>query len=133
MLKKMIIYVVISLISYANCSPDLKAMGQEEQEELKIDITHASKNYRIRGGKKAEVLILHCVGLPDEWVFQNYVLPSNEGGLGVSAHYYLPQSGKIHRLVSEENSAFRAGVSEWRSLAEKNNLKGLNDISIGIE
>ena len=124
---------VISLTSYANCNSSLQAMLKEGQEELNIDNKYVSQNYRARGGKKAKVLILHCVGLSDEWVFQNYVLPSGKGGLGVSAHHYLPQSGKIYQLVSEDESALHAGVSEWRSLAEKNGLKGLNDISIGIE
>jgi N-acetylmuramoyl-L-alanine amidase len=101
---------------------------------LEIDESNPSKNSRSRGGKGTQLLLLHCVGLPDEWVFKSYTLLISEGGLGVSAHYYVSQeSKKTYQLVSEENSAFHAGVSEWRGLAQKNEMRGLNDISIGIE
>ena len=101
--------------------------------ELDIIKTSVSQNFRPRGGKKVEALVLHCVGLSDDWVLKNYVLPSSQGGLGVSAHYYIPQCGRIYQLVPETESAFHAGVSEWRNLAQGNGLKGLNDLFIGIE
>jgi N-acetyl-anhydromuramyl-L-alanine amidase AmpD len=107
--------------------------AQKGPSTLKIDTSVVSENFRSRAGKKPEVLILHCVGLSDEWVFQNYGKSSTNGGLGVSAHYYIPQNGNIFQLVSEDQSAFHAGVSDWRSLCQQHGLKGLNDVSIGIE
>lgn len=124
--------IVVAMVTFLSSSSALIAM---EANELGIDKkTIVSKNFRARGGRKVQTLILHCVGLSDEWVSKNYSYSKQEGGLGVSAHYYASrESNKIFQLVSEENSAFHAGVSEWRSLAKDNGLQGLNDISIGIE
>lgn len=115
------------MITFLSWSPHVKAMN------LDIDTSIASQNFRPRGVIAPKVLMLHCVGLPDEWVFKNYVfpadrnLPDEKRGLGVSAHYYIPQGGKIYQLVAEENVAYHAGESNWRSLGS------LNDISVGIE
>ncbi|MBA3813438.1 MAG: N-acetylmuramoyl-L-alanine amidase [Alphaproteobacteria bacterium] len=125
-------YLVASAMAFASINPALRAMIQDELEVDKKTIV--SENFRDRNGKKSGVLILHCVGLDDAWVSKNYGLNNTNGGLGVSAHYYVSQeSKKVYQLVSEELSAFHAGPSEWRSLAKENNLQGLNDISIGIE
>lgn len=124
--------IAISMIAFASSNPALRAM---EEDALDIDkTTIVSQNFRARGGKETKVLLLHCVGLDDAWVRQNYGYSTKEGGLGVSAHYYVSQeSKKIYQLVPEKDSAFHAGVSEWRSLAQKSGLQGLNDVSIGIE
>ncbi|MBS0271707.1 MAG: N-acetylmuramoyl-L-alanine amidase [Proteobacteria bacterium] len=123
----------LSAFSMACATSTFHASAMVVEEEVTTDRTHVSKNHRPRGDKAAQALILHCVGLPDDWVLKNYVLPTDEGGLGVSAHYYVPGDGRIFQLVDESRSAFHAGVSEWRGLAAKNGLKGLNDISVGIE
>ena len=128
--KKIMLPIAASAVIIASYVPSLIAMGDNELDIIK---TSVSQNFRPRGGKKVEALVLHCVGLSDDWVLKNYVLPSDQGGLGVSAHYYIPQCGSIYQLVPETKSAFHAGVSEWRNLAQENGLKGLNDLSIGIE
>ena len=134
--KHLMLSTILSMTICSSWNPSVMAM---DETVLEIDKTVVSQNFRSRGGQKPQVLLLHCVGLSDEWVFKNYVyksdstLPEEKKGLGVSAHYYIPQGGKIYQMVPEEESAFHAGVSEWRSLAQKNNAKGLNDFSIGIE
>ena len=45
----------------------------------------------------------------------------------VSCHYLINRSGKIFRMVKEENIAWHAGKSMWKS------FKNLNKNSIGIE
>jgi len=124
-------FLIASVIAFGGITltPPLMAM-----DVLDIDKTFESENFRSRGGKKPTVLILHCVGLSYEWVKQNYGFTKENGGLGVSAHYYISQeSNKTYQFVSEKNSAFHAGVSEWRGLAKQNGLQGLNDMSVGIE
>lgn len=124
--------IVMAILALLSCSTEVTAM------EIDIDKSVVSQNFKPRN---QQVLVLHCVGYPDDWVFKNYVFPSAESlpeegrGLGVSAHYYISQekNGKIYQLVDEANSAFHAGVSDWRSLAKNNQLIGLNNISIGIE
>lgn len=123
----------LSVFSTAFTASTFHAKAMVVEEEVTTDRTYVSKNHRPRGDKAVQALILHCVGLSDDWVFKNYVLPTEEGGLGVSAHYYIPGNGRIFQLVDESRSAFHAGVSEWQGLAAKNELKGLNDISVGIE
>lgn len=131
-IKNLKLSIALSMIGFASSTSVLMAM---ERTELDIDkTTIVSQNFRARGGKKTQVLLLHCVGLDDAWVRKNYGYSTKEGGLGVSAHYYVSQeSKKIYQLVPEESSAFHAGVSEWRSLAQESGLQGLNDLSIGIE
>lgn len=111
----------LCMVAFLSCVPSAKA--------ILIDDSVVSENYSDRGGKLPQVLMLHCVGLSDEWVIQNYGKSKSNGGLGVSAHYYISQEkeGKIYRLVPEELTAFHAGPSGWRLSS------GLNNTSIGIE
>jgi N-acetylmuramoyl-L-alanine amidase len=127
--KNLKVSVALSLLVFGTYTSSSMAM------ELGFDIDDSviSENSRSRNGRVPEILILHCVGLSNEWVFENYGKTTKNGGAGVSAHYYIPHGGKIYQLVSEKESSFHAGVSEWRSSAKEKNLLGLNDISIGIE
>ncbi len=45
----------------------------------------------------------------------------------VSAHYMVETDGRIFQLVTEENRAWHAGVSEWQGVSD------INSASIGIE
>lgn len=47
--------------------------------------------------------------------------------LKVSAHFYVPRSGKLVQFVSTHNQAWHAGISRFRGLDK------VNDFSIGIE
>lgn len=79
-------------------------------------------------------LVLHTVGYEEDWVIQNFTKSSANDGLGVSAHYYIPPAGdKILQFVDPKNTAYHAGISEWRGEAKSKKLSGLNHISIGIE
>lgn len=109
---------------------DLKPMPRE----LEFDKSYVSVNWRERDDVNPQILTLHCIGLSSAWIFENYGCLQDKGkGLGVSAHYYIPQEGKIYQMVPEEKTAYHAGESEWRSFAKKNKLLGLNNLSIGIE
>lgn len=131
--KKIILLMLSFVITMVNGINSLIAMEEILKEDIYINKKYKSENFKSREDKKIEILVLHCVGLPDEWVFQNYTLPSDNGGLGVSAHYYVSQTSDIFELVPQKECAFHAGISEWRDLAFKNNVKGLNAISVGIE
>lgn len=129
-------FLVASVVAFSGINPPLLAMDYT----LDIDETIRSQNFRPRGGKQVEVVVLHCVGLPDNWVFKNYVypsdmsLPEDQRGLGVSAHYYVSQeSKKIYQLVPDTETAYHAGISDWRGRAQNYELKGLNDIALGVE
>lgn len=127
--KKIIFYLSALMIVLTSCISTLIAMDAE----LDILRTYSSKNFRSRADKTPEILVLHCVGLDDKWVFDNYCVPPSEGGMDASAHYYISADAKTYQLVPEDQSAYHAGVSDWRDHAKRLGLKGLNDVSIGIE
>lgn len=85
-------------------------------------------------GAAVDHLVLHCVGMSEEWVLHNFGKSGEHGGLGVSAHYYIPPAGdKTIRLVDPKVKAYHAGISEWAGRAAARGFKGLNDFSVGIE
>ena len=47
---------------------------------------------------------------------------------GVSAHYIIDRSGKVYRLVDENNIAYHAGVSQV-----PDGRKNVNTFSLGVE
>jgi N-acetyl-anhydromuramyl-L-alanine amidase AmpD len=100
------------------------------------DITeYPSENCVVRTqGMSADHLVLHCVGMTEDWVLTNFSKSGANGGLGVSSNYYIPPKGdKTYRFVPDSHTAYHAGVSEWHGRAAKAGLKGLNQISLGIE
>lgn len=52
---------------------------------------------------------------------------------GVSCHYMIDRSGRIFRLVSEENMAFHAGKSTMPNPPDDQQRNDVNKFSIGIE
>jgi N-acetyl-anhydromuramyl-L-alanine amidase AmpD len=103
---------------------------------LASDITDfPSENCALRNpAVKLDHLVIHCVGMTEEWVLQNFSQSSDHGGMGVSANYYIPPAGdKTYRMVSDDKTSYHAGISEWHGRAVEQGLKGLNHMSLGIE
>ena len=113
-----------------------------------------SANFSSRDECPIKALVIHCIGLPISDVINGLTKSTETGGLGVSAHYFIPQlSGAefieatgivadlkypnkvpVIQFVDESNKAWHAGQSWWQDL---NDLPGcensLNACSIGIE
>lgn len=115
-------------------------------------VTFPSINYRTDPPLTPKFLIVHCIGLPLQDVIEGFSTSRSDQhpkGLGVSAHYFIPQlTGKelqdlniidtthslnyplevpVLQFVPESHQAFHAGESCWKG--ESN----LNKTSIGIE
>ncbi|MBX3487510.1 MAG: N-acetylmuramoyl-L-alanine amidase [Candidatus Paracaedibacteraceae bacterium] len=113
-----------------------------------------SLNFSSREGCPIKALVVHCIGLPLIDVITGLTQSIQNGGLGVSSHYFIPQiSGRnfateigthynlmypdkipVIQFVHEKDKAWHAGQSWWQEL---NTLPGcentLNPCSIGIE
>ena len=77
-----------------------------------------------RLNKNITTIIIHYTGMQSEREsFKRLISPGSK----VSCHYLINRSGKIFKMVKEENIAWHAGKSMWR------NYKNLNKNSIGIE
>jgi len=92
-------------------------------------ITELSQNYNTR----VSIVVIHHTTADFDNSLHILTKPSSNS---VSSHYLIPEPDdssydrsklQVHRLVSEDDRAWHAGVSHW---AGKN---GLNDQSIGIE
>tara|TARA_B100000315_G_C14582863_1_gene591420 strand:- start:1647 stop:2318 length:672 start_codon:yes stop_codon:yes gene_type:complete len=88
-------------------------------------IKRPSPNYNERpAGTEIDMLVLHYTGMPTaDDALARLCDPAAE----VSAHYVINEDGTLYQLVAEENRAWHAGVSSWRSNTD------INDRSIGIE
>ena len=85
-----------------------------------------SKNFdkKKRTRKNITSIILHYTGMQSEREsIKRLTIRSSK----VSCHYLINRSGKIFRLVKDENVAWHAGKSMWGK------YKNLNKNSIGIE
>ena len=81
-------------------------------------------NKKKRDVKNITVIIIHYTGMQSEREsFKRLTSPTSK----VSSHYVVNRSGKIFRLVNDENIAWHAGKSMWGK------YKNLNKNSIGIE
>lgn len=113
-----------------------------------------SPNCSDREGNAVKALVIHCIGLDLADVIHGFSYSVDDGGLGVSAHYVVPQiTGQefcdafglatplqfpdqipVIQFVDEDHNAWHAGQSWWGNL---NTLPGcentLNPCSIGIE
>ncbi|RDE05224.1 N-acetylmuramoyl-L-alanine amidase [Sphingomonas aracearum] len=70
------------------------------------------------------MLVLHYTGMTSpEAALERLCDPEAK----VSAHYFVHQDGRVHRLVAEPHRAWHAGKSHWRGIAD------VNSASIGIE
>jgi N-acetyl-anhydromuramyl-L-alanine amidase AmpD len=125
-IKTLKYFTAISMVAFVSFSPVLMAMDEVQGIEAR-----PSQNHRSRNGKPIKVLDIVCVGYSDEWVFDNYGCNGHKG-LDVSSHYYISKDGRGYEFAHEGQSTYHAGISEWRSLAQENALKGLNDASIGV-
>ena len=77
-----------------------------------------------RLNKNITTIIIHYTGMQSEREsLKRLISPTSK----VSCHYLINRSGKIFRMVNEENIAWHAGKSMWKS------FKNLNKNSIGIE
>ncbi len=103
-----------------------------------------SDNYNQRPNSNycaIDLVVVHCISLPEgeynnqnvESLFQNKLDCSLDKsfksleGVKVSAHFYIKRDGEIVQLVSVNDRAWHAGVSEFEG------RQGCNDFSVGIE
>ncbi|WP_440682381.1 1,6-anhydro-N-acetylmuramyl-L-alanine amidase AmpD [Cysteiniphilum halobium] len=101
-----------------------------------------SPNYNARPDNiKIDLLVIHCISLPEgqydnhyvESLFLNkldYSLDPNFKdleNLKVSSHFYITRQGEIIQFVATKDRAWHAGVSCYK------NKDNCNDFSIGIE
>ena len=77
-----------------------------------------------RLNKDIRAIIIHYTGMQSE---RESLKRLTTAASKVSAHYLINRSGKIFKLVNENNVAWHAGKSKWK------NYKNLNKNSIGIE
>ena len=77
-----------------------------------------------RVNKNITTIIIHYTGMQSERESMKRLTSSISK---VSCHYLISRSGKIFKLVNEENTAWHAGKSMWGK------YKNLNKNSIGIE
>ena len=77
-----------------------------------------------RLNKNIRVIIIHYTGMQSE---RESLKRLTTAASKVSAHYVINRSGKIFKLVNENNVAWHAGKSKWK------NYENLNKNSIGIE
>ncbi len=88
-------------------------------------IDSPSPNHDARpANQPIDILVLHYTGMLTasgalDWLRN----PASK----VSAHYFVDEGGKIHRLVDETRRAWHAGVGAWRG------HRDINERSIGIE
>lgn len=88
-------------------------------------IEHPSPNFGPRRGTdRPDMVVLHYTAMESaEAACARLCDPEPE----VSAHYLISDTGKILRLVAEEQRAWHAGVGAWQD------CKDINSYSIGIE
>lgn len=99
-------------------------------------IERPSENYLLQE-INPKYIILHCIGYTQEHALDILTKTVEDGGGGVSSHYFIPQielsplnstiEYPIYQLVDDDKFARHAGHSTW--LLDSN----LNDQSIGIE
>lgn len=92
-------------------------------------------------GVAPELIVLHCVSLPENEfgtgapmrLFQGQLDVTEHPtfadlqGLRVSPHVFIDRTGHVNQLVSFDHQAWHAGLSSWR------HRPGCNPYSIGIE
>lgn len=113
-------------------------------EEHQLDGAHwlPSPNQDERPpGLQPELIVLHCVSLPEgqfgtgypQALFQGHLdIDAHESfydlaGLEVSPHVLIDREGAVQQFVSFDQRAWHAGASEWRHRPR------CNDFAIGIE
>jgi N-acetylmuramoyl-L-alanine amidase len=92
---------------------------------MKIKIVH-SQNFspRIRLKSNIKFIIIHYTGMQSEIESINRLKNIKSK---VSCHYFINRKGSITQMVRDNQVAWHAGKSKWKS------FKNLNENSIGIE
>ena len=100
-----------------------------------------SPNYNARPGGEVDLLVVHCISLPEgnyggPWVDKLFLnqIRGNEHpsfadleGLEVSAHFFIARDGTLSQYVSCLDRAWHAGLSSF------NGRSNCNDFSLGVE
>ena len=93
--------------------------------KLKIKIlkspNHSKKKRKL---SKIKYLIIHYTGMQSERVSIDRLLNKQHK---VSCHYLISRNGNIIQMVNDDNVAWHAGKSMWKTVTN------LNEDSIGIE
>jgi N-acetylmuramoyl-L-alanine amidase len=77
-----------------------------------------------RGGKTADILLLHYTGMKDAQSALDWLCCAESA---VSCHYLVDEAGVITQMVDEDMRAWHAGASSWKGESD------INSHSIGIE
>ena len=77
-----------------------------------------------RSNKSIKLIVIHYTGMQSE---RESIIRLSNSKSKVSSHFLINRNGKIHRLVSDNRTAWHAGKSCWGK------FKNLNKNSIGIE
>ena len=91
---------------------------------MKLIKKYKSINYNNRASKKINFIIIHYTALNNSREAIEYLCNLKNK---VSCHYLISKSGKVYKMVSDNNRAWHAGKSQWK------NYKDLNSNSIGVE
>ena len=83
-----------------------------------------SPNFNKRPNKSIKIIVIHYTGMQSE---RESIIRLCNPKSKVSSHFVINRSGKIYRLVRDNQIAWHAGKSCWRK------YKNLNKNSIGIE
>jgi len=81
-------------------------------------------NHKKRSSKNITSIVIHYTGMQSERESLKRLTSSSSK---VSCHYLINRSGKVFRLVKDQNIAWHAGKSMWGK------YKNLNKNSLGIE
>ena len=92
---------------------------------MKINVIHSPNfDQKKRSNKSIKLLVIHYTGMQSE---RESIMRLCNPKYKVSSHFVINQSGKIYRLVQDDQTAWHAGKSCWGK------YKNLNKNSIGIE
>ena len=92
---------------------------------MKINVVYSPNfDQRKRSSKSIKLLVIHYTGMQSE---RESIMRLCNPKYKVSSHFVISQSGKIYRLVYDDQIAWHAGKSCWGK------YKNLNKNSIGIE
>ncbi|MCZ6845076.1 MAG: N-acetylmuramoyl-L-alanine amidase, partial [Alphaproteobacteria bacterium] len=78
---------------------------------------HSERLPEYGGAAAIDMLVIHYTGMvPDARALDWLCDPAS----GVSAHYFIDETGVACRLVPENRRAWHAGVSAWRGATDIN-------------
>jgi N-acetylmuramoyl-L-alanine amidase len=94
-----------------------------------VSAVKASPNHGVRrAGRVPDMILMHYTGMSEaSEALARLCDPIPDGGLAVSAHYFVFEDGLILQCVPEARRAWHAGVASWQG------DRDINSRSIGIE